>query len=172
MDMPILVTTSRRPTRRSRRFVKELCKVVPYFHRINRGRMGYKDLREYMIRKGYSRLILIENYKGNPAMMEFLVLDELFLRRVGRLRIEALSLQIDKKIDIEFSSLIKVIYQGVDEGAKELLGMYFYPYYGYREGIEGSLIIKDNGHISFNFYSSINKMIVPPHIKGRLTIYG
>ena len=170
MDMPVLVTTSRRPTRRSRRFVKELCKVIPYFHKINRGRMGYKDIREYMIRKGYTRLILVENYKGNPSVMEFLLLDELFLRRVGGLRIKSLSLQVDTKADIEFSSLKKVIYQDVDEAAKELLSLFFYPYYGAHEGVEGHLIIKGGEFLVFKFYNDKNK-VVPPYIEGRLTIY-
>lgn len=122
-----------------------------------------------MIKKGYSRLILIENYKGNPAVMEFLLLDELFLRRVGSLRIKALSLQVDTKKDTKFSSLREVVFKDVDTREREILSLFFYPYFGYEEGVEGRLIIKENELLTFNFYINRNK-VVPPDISGKFLI--
>ena len=169
--MPVLVTTSRRPTRRSRRLAKELCRVLPYFKKINRGRMGYKDLREYMIKKGFTRLIIIENYKGNPGIMEFLTLDEVFLRRVGRLVIKSLSLQVDIRRDYIFSSLKKVEFVNVDEDIAESLSLFFHPYYSVSEGTEGTLrIVGDEEELSFNFYDNNGKR-VPPHFSGRYITY-
>jgi len=168
--MPVLVTTSRRPTRRSRRLAKELCRVVPYFRKINRGSMGYRDLREYMIKKGFSRLIIIENYRGNPGVLEFLVLDELFLRRIGKLIINSLSLQVDVKKEYVFNSLKKVVFKNVEEPVMEVLKLYFYSFYGSGEGEAGTLIIKKNDNLSFNFYDHKGKKVLP-YIDGRFVIY-
>ncbi len=96
--MPILITTSRRPSRRTRTFAKELVRVIPNSIKINRGKMSLDDLKEYMIRRGYTRLIIINTKKGNPSQLIFYVLDYEGLKRVLIFNIRGLSLQIDKKI--------------------------------------------------------------------------
>ncbi len=168
--MPILITTSRRPTRRSRRLAKELCRVVPYFHKVNRGNMGYRDIRDYMIRKGLTKLIIIENYKGNPGALEFLTIDEYFIKRLGRLRIESLSLQVDVKRDYFLTGLKKVDFMNLDKEAEDLLKQFFFPYLSLKEGDEGRLIIKQDSSLHIIFYKN-GGVKIPPIISGRLVIY-
>ena len=95
---PILITTSRRPTRRTRTFAKELARVLPNAIKVNRGKANLEDLKEYMILKGFTKLIIINTKKGNPSQLVFYELSYDGLKRSLIFNIRGLSLQVDKKV--------------------------------------------------------------------------
>lgn len=59
----MIVTTSRKPSRRTRMFVKSFCKFLGWKY-LQRGKMSLKDLR-------FDNLCIISEIKGNPGVMSF-----------------------------------------------------------------------------------------------------
>lgn len=61
-----LITTSRRPGRNLRKFVRQICPVfnTEYFVR---GKTSVKELAEYQEYEGYDKLIIVSEFKGNPG---------------------------------------------------------------------------------------------------------
>ena len=71
MPYKYLITTSRRPTRRTRSFCKDLQQALPRAIKINRGKMSLSDVALKAIELGANRVILISVYKGNPGRIRF-----------------------------------------------------------------------------------------------------
>jgi hypothetical protein len=67
----IIFTTSRYPSQRTRSFIKDLCRVIPGAIKVNRGKSSIIDLSERAIRLGASKLVIIDQIKGNPSRMRF-----------------------------------------------------------------------------------------------------
>lgn len=59
----MIVTTSRKPSRRTRSFVKAFCRFLDWKY-IQRGKLSLKDFE-------LDNLCIISEIKGNPAVMEF-----------------------------------------------------------------------------------------------------
>ena len=68
----ILITTSRRPTRRIRSLIKDLFRVIPGAVRVNRGKMNIRDVAMRALREGFCRAMIVGRYKGNPGRIRFL----------------------------------------------------------------------------------------------------
>ncbi len=68
----ILITTSRRPSRRTRRFCRELSAVLPHSFYVNRGKASLRTVVERAFVDGYSRVLIVGETKGNPSLMRFL----------------------------------------------------------------------------------------------------
>jgi len=68
----ILITTSRRPTRRIRSLVKDLFRVIPGAVRVNRGKMNIREVAMRTLKEGFCRAMVIGRYKGNPGRIRFL----------------------------------------------------------------------------------------------------
>jgi len=66
-----IVTTSRRPSRRVRRFCKELLSVIPNSVKVNRGKLSLDDLYLKALELGGKRVILVSVLKGNPGVISF-----------------------------------------------------------------------------------------------------
>ncbi len=73
----MLITTSHRPTRRTRSFGHDLEKVFPNSLYLTRG--GKKTIQDLLMeaydRGGYERLLIINVWKGNPLKMTFIKVD-------------------------------------------------------------------------------------------------
>ena len=67
----LFITTSRRPSIRTRTFIKELERAIPGSKRIVRGKKSLDDLKDVMIRYGVSKLLVVDTKKGNPAVLRF-----------------------------------------------------------------------------------------------------
>ena len=69
----ILITTSRRPTKRIRSFIKDLAKSIPNAVRRNRGKASTEDLCIEALARGLSRVLIVERWRGNPGIMRFIL---------------------------------------------------------------------------------------------------
>lgn len=69
--MGFLITTSRRPTRRTRSFCKDLQRVLPSAFRVNRGKMNLIDIALKALELNVNRVILVSVFKGNPGRIHF-----------------------------------------------------------------------------------------------------
>jgi len=63
----ILVTTSRRPSRRTRSFAKDLSKLIFSTYKINRGKLSLKGLLAEALLHKADKILIIETFKGNPG---------------------------------------------------------------------------------------------------------
>ncbi len=68
--MKIFITTSHRPTPRTRSLVKDLVSVVPGSIRLTRGKMTLALLALQAFDLGVERAIVLRNWKGNPRFID------------------------------------------------------------------------------------------------------
>jgi U3 small nucleolar ribonucleoprotein protein IMP4 len=67
----MLITTSRKPSQRTRSFCKSLVRVLNSSY-INRGKMSIRDVLIKSSELGYDRVALVSEMKGNPNRIDFL----------------------------------------------------------------------------------------------------
>jgi len=66
----IMITTSRRPTRRVRSFVNDLARSIPDSVRVNRGKLSLLGVAQKAAELGADRVIVVDRWKGGPGKME------------------------------------------------------------------------------------------------------
>ncbi|MGC9148459.1 MAG: Brix domain-containing protein [Sulfolobales archaeon] len=69
-----LITTSRRPSKRTRSFLKEFSSIFSGSYRINRGKLSLRGLLAEALIHNCRGIILINTYKGNPGSIDFYVI--------------------------------------------------------------------------------------------------
>jgi len=67
----ILLTTSRRPTRRIRTLCHDLARSIPNVARINRGKLNLDGVAERALELNADRVIVIDRCKGGPGKIKF-----------------------------------------------------------------------------------------------------
>ncbi|RLG46629.1 MAG: hypothetical protein DRO06_04130 [Thermoproteota archaeon] len=67
----LVITTSRRPSRRTRSLVRDLSHVIPSALRVTRGKKSLEDLREIAVAHGFTRVLVVWDMKGNPGGLVF-----------------------------------------------------------------------------------------------------
>lgn len=90
----ILLTTSRKPSKRTRRFARELSYVLPYALYIPRGKSSIEDLIRRAEERGFHRIIIIGETKGNPSIFRVLVREKGW-RWLAQAYITSVSLYVD-----------------------------------------------------------------------------
>jgi len=71
----MLITTSRRPSRRTRSFIRDLFRVIPGSKRVNRGKSNISDLCLKALREGLNRVLIVETKYGNPSAFIFILVN-------------------------------------------------------------------------------------------------
>ena len=69
MNSKVLITTSRRPSPRTRSFIKDLVSLIPGAMKINRGHLTMEELTLLALSKGCDRLVVVGERRGNPSIM-------------------------------------------------------------------------------------------------------
>jgi U3 small nucleolar ribonucleoprotein protein IMP4 len=101
----LYITSSRRPSIRTRTFIKELERVIPGSRRVVRGKKALEDLLELMIREGVSHLLIIDNVRGNPYSIRIYEAAPGLPKLLCRIYIKGVSLQVDVKRKRSISQL-------------------------------------------------------------------
>lgn len=163
--MVLLVTSSRRPSLRTRILLKELERTIPGARRIVRGKKSLDDLRDMMIKWGVSRLLIVDTKRGNPNSIKLYLLDFPKLRLVGEIRIKGLSLQVDVKRKVRVSELV-IKDECKDEVSNKLKKLleYFIPESALivnRTGIKAYLTIECKNGYSLSIKNIFNKYVYP-----------
>lgn len=163
----LFITTSRRPSIRTRTFIKELERAIPGSKRIVRGKKSLDDLKEMMIRYGVSKLLVVDTKKGNPAVLRFYELSLPYLKLICSLYIRGISLQVDVKRKITVSEL-SIVNECGDELSSYLHNLLtqFIPEQSLviheRKGIKAYLCIEcENGNYRLTFKNLFKKVIYP-----------
>jgi U3 small nucleolar ribonucleoprotein protein IMP4 len=66
----MLITTSRKPSQRTRSFCKSLVRVLNSSY-INRGKMSIREVLIKSSELGYEKIALVSEIKGNPSRIDF-----------------------------------------------------------------------------------------------------
>lgn len=66
----MLITTSRKPSQRTRSFCKSLVRVLNSSY-INRGKMSIRDVLIKSSELGYTKIAVVSELKGNPSKIDF-----------------------------------------------------------------------------------------------------
>jgi len=70
-DMPFIITTGRRTSRRTRSFINELAQSILGAQKIPRGKLGLRGLLNVLGKLKVNRIIMVYTWKGNPGKIEF-----------------------------------------------------------------------------------------------------
>ncbi len=89
---PLIITTSREPSRRTRSFLKDLVQTIPASIRFNRGKMTLQDLASLARRKGAYGVLIILERKANPSALLYAEPKPEGLERKALLKIWSVSL--------------------------------------------------------------------------------
>ncbi|MFA4661452.1 ribosomal biogenesis protein [Pyrococcus kukulkanii] len=89
----MLITTSHRPTRRTRSFGHDLEKVFPNSLYMTRGKKTIQELLMEAYDRGYERLLILNVWKGNPLKMTFIKVDPEDWGYLGYLYLHGIKLQ-------------------------------------------------------------------------------
>ncbi len=88
-----MLTTSRKPSHRTRSFTRDLVRVIPWCFHFTRGSCSLKDLAEELTDLGINRVLILHERKGNPSLIKFYKLvNEKLEEREYRVRIKGISL--------------------------------------------------------------------------------
>ena len=63
----VIITTSRRPSNRSRTFVKELSSIIPNSIRLTRGHLSLKNINEICLNYNIESIVIVYDSNGNPS---------------------------------------------------------------------------------------------------------
>lgn len=91
--LTILITTSRRPSRRTRSFLKELTSVLPASVRVSRGKMTLRDLQALMLSLKAMGAIIVYERRGNPSALAYYEDTGRGLRRVLLVKLGSVKLR-------------------------------------------------------------------------------
>ncbi|MEM0010264.1 MAG: hypothetical protein QW424_02305 [Candidatus Bathyarchaeia archaeon] len=72
----ILVTTSRRPTRRIRSLCNDLTYSIPGLIRVNRGKMNLIEVGEKAVQMNSDKFIIVDRWKGGPGRIRLFKITE------------------------------------------------------------------------------------------------
>jgi U3 small nucleolar ribonucleoprotein protein IMP4 len=93
-----VITTSRKPSQRTRSFLRDLVRVIPWSFHFTRGSCSLNDLADELTVLGINRLLIIHEKKGNPSLVKFYKLEDGKLaERDYRIRIKGISLARELK---------------------------------------------------------------------------
>ncbi|MHA1639430.1 MAG: Brix domain-containing protein [Candidatus Heimdallarchaeota archaeon] len=88
-----VITTSRKPSQRTRSFVRDLVRVIPWSFHFTRGSCSLNDLAAELTSLGINRLMIIHEKKGNPSLAKFYKLvNGKLVERDYRIRIKGIAL--------------------------------------------------------------------------------
>lgn len=88
-----LLTTSRDPSPRTRSFVRDLARVIPWSFHFTRGSCSLNDIADELATLGIIRAMIIHERKGNPSRAAFYKLvDGKLVERDYRVRIKGITL--------------------------------------------------------------------------------
>lgn len=116
-----LITTSHRPTRSTRRFVKMLSQIVPDSIRVTRGKYTVNALLLQAVDLDVKNIIIIRNRSGNPGYIDLYSIDDaaLKLNKICTIKVCGYKIIENYERDLTYDEIIfiggKLIEISIDE---------------------------------------------------------
>jgi len=126
----ILITTSRKPGRRTRSFCKDLQRALPHSKYVNRGKGSVWDIVELAFRQGFLRVLIVGETKGNPSLIRSI---EVFREPRWGLQIYISGVKLCREVGCEKSEGESLVVEG-DLYHEPLRKVFQYP-------IEGEAVV-------------------------------
>lgn len=146
----ILISTSRRPSTRTRSFVKELLGVLPLSFQVTRGKKSIEELKDIAVLKGCRRLMIVESKDGNPSALSFMYIDKKDWKWLGVIDINV-SLRREMKISHKlepFDDDLPLLIKGEKGESFDFVKEMFFCN-DYEESIDAPVILWDGSFINF-----------------------
>ncbi len=144
----LLLTTSRKPSRRTRRFCRELASVIPFSLCVNRGKASIRKLVDRAVADGFSRVFILLETKGNPSAIRVLDVSPRGWGWLGELYISSVSLLLDRGCRPRRLDADGLCVRGDRYG--DVLSQMFSPL----ECTESSVrLVEQSGHVHFEYGS-------------------
>lgn len=122
-----VLTTSRKPSQRTRTFVRDLVRVIPWSFHFTRGSCSIKELADELLSLGINRLIIIYEKRGNPSLVKFYKLENAkLIEKDYKIRIKGITLarELNRGRSIFTSeSFLKVINKCTSDFGEQLYNM-------------------------------------------------
>ncbi|MEM2047570.1 MAG: hypothetical protein QXZ06_06800 [Candidatus Jordarchaeales archaeon] len=112
----ILITTSRRPTRRGRSFCKDLAQVIPGAVKINRGKKSVYEVLAEAVQRGLPYVLIVETWKGNPGSMLFYRASATDVKKpLAIFRVKGVKLQREIRKDGKIGKVERVVIESKEQ---------------------------------------------------------
>jgi U3 small nucleolar ribonucleoprotein protein IMP4 len=128
----ILITTSRRPSPRTRSLVKDLASILPNADRFTRGHYSMRDLAREALLRGANRIVVIAGRMGNPSLMRIYAVEEDSLRNIASLIIKGVALSRELRRPLPLHKPKSMIIEVDGSPLADLVSDYFIKAFGAR----------------------------------------
>ncbi|MDP8003330.1 MAG: Brix domain-containing protein [Caldisphaera sp.] len=119
----IILTTGRRPSQRTRTFIKELNSVLPNTLKVTRGHLSLEDLNSLSLEYKIKEIILVSDYRGNPG--RFIIFSSSYNSKKPELVSEVLikGLSLRKELGLHFNKKVigSAIYSNKEDNIRGIL---------------------------------------------------
>lgn len=161
----MLISTSRRPSTRTRSFVKELLGVIPLSFQVTRGKKSVEELKDIAVLKGCRRLMIVESKDGNPSALSFMYIDKKDWKWLGVIDISVSlrrEMNINNKLDF-FDDDLPLLIQGDKSESFDFIKEMFFCQ-DYEGDQEGPVLLWNGDYINF-LRDDISSSPIGPKIK-------
>jgi U3 small nucleolar ribonucleoprotein protein IMP4 len=161
----LYITSSRRPSVRTRIFIKELERVIPGSKRLVRGKKSLDDILKLMVAEGASHIFVIDNVKGNPSNIRIYELYPGQPKMIARLFISGLSLQVDVKKK-RYISQLEIVDRCNNKDSTSLFDLLrrVIPETRFsvtEKGVPGKLVIECDKYLLLKFLDDRDRVLYP-----------
>lgn len=121
--MKVLITTSRKPSKRTRSFIKELNLVIPSSIRVARGKMTLHDLHGLTLSLKARGVIVIYERRGNPSAIMYYECTDAGLRKTLLVKLRSVKLRREISNAQKPLNVSQIVVEYVDH-LKELINAF------------------------------------------------
>jgi len=175
----ILITTSHRPSQRTRSFAKDLASVIPFSARVTRGKSTIDDLVMEAYRNNLPYIVIIGEKQGNPSRLDIYRVDRDSVppqaRRKALIQLSGVKLSRENPDSIRIYNprTVGVNYdQCVSNECFTLSDILVsIMVKALSENPDVRIVLKDKEYIYVEFYSSTGRMVGPVLKVSKVVLY-
>ncbi|MCY0867911.1 MAG: ribosomal biogenesis protein [Desulfurococcus sp.] len=175
----LLISTSHRPSQRTRSFTKDLASLIPYSARITRGKMRLSDLAAEAYRRGLQYILIVCESRGNPSqLLVYRIEASTGLFQVSRyavIKLKGVRLSRENPLSTRVYNprSIGIDYENCTTDLcftlADLLLAIFFKVLGNQPDVK--VVLEDGEAVTMRFYSSVNRQVGPLIKVREVTVY-
>ena len=116
----ILLTTSRRPTRRTRTLCQDFARSIPNVVRINRGKLSLDGIAERALELNADRVIVVDRWKGGPGKIKLFLTEPTGLSPVPPL-MHVAGIRLQREFEAETKPVRSLVVTTAQENSPEAM---------------------------------------------------
>ncbi len=119
--MKYLLTTSRKPSQRTRTFLKDLASILPNSERLSRGKTSVELLGSIASDMGVKRVLIVKEKNGNPHAIEVYSVQGVDLVPLGTIVLSGLTLSSETGRRVYNVRSVCIDERAIDEETKHVI---------------------------------------------------